>query len=191
MPQRRDSDRYQVFLPALCWSRRHPDFYAVTEGISVEGIALRSAVVPEVGEALTCSIRHIGVVDARIAASEAESFVVRLSISRPQAVHVARTMVALARAQHRSLDPHRVHRRIAPDRKDITVTFDDGRTVPGRLINVSASGAALALERPVGVGTAITIGATAARVVRLFERGVGAVFAVPLDPALVDAGIRL
>lgn len=63
--------------------------------------------------------------------------------------------------------------------------------LPGRLINVSASGAALALDHTLASGARITIGGTTAQVVRIFRDGIGAAFAFPLDPAQVHAGIRL
>ncbi len=71
------------------------------------------------------------------------------------------------------------------------MTLEDGRVLPGRLINVSASGAALALDHTLASGARITIGATAAQVVRIFRDGIGAAFAFPLDPAQVHAEIRL
>ncbi len=175
----------------MCWSPRHPDFYAVTEGISANGIGFRSSVVPEAGEALICSIRSIGTLRIRVAETGPQSFLARLSTSRERAAEVARTMMALAREQHRPSEPGRGHQRITPRRRDIVVTFEDGSTLSGRLINVSASGAAVYLPKPVAVGTVITLGAKAARVMRQFQDGIGAAFLLPLDPAEVEPGLRL
>lgn len=182
---------HTVFLPALCWNPHHPDFYAVTEDISSRGIGFRSSVVPQPGEALTCSIRHIGTLKIRVAETGTNTFVARLSVSRERATEIARTMMTLGREQHQPLEPGRVHRRIEPRHRDILVTFEDGGVLPGRLVNVSASGAAVYLTRPVATGTVITLGSKAARVVRQFDDGIGAAFLLPLDPARVDAGIRL
>lgn len=185
------AESWAIFLPAMCWSPRHPDFYAVTEGISARGIGFRSSVVPEAGEALICSIRYIGTLRIRVAETGPQSFVARLSTSQERAAAVARTMMALAREQHRPSEPGRVHQRITPRRRDIVVTFEDGSTLSGQLINVSASGAAVYLPKPVTVGTVITLGAKAARVMRQFQDGIGAAFLLPLDPAEVEPGIRL
>ena len=184
-------DLHTVILPALCWSRRQPDFYAVTQDVSREGINFRSAVEPAVDEQITCSIRYIGQVDARVVRADDRLFLVRLKASRPRAAEVARTLLALSREQERALLPARMHPRISPDRKDVLVTLEDGRVLPGRLINVSASGAALALDHTLSAGASITIGSTAAQVVRIFRDGIGAAFAFPFDQGQVHAGIRL
>ncbi|GJE63647.1 hypothetical protein LNAOJCKE_0844 [Methylorubrum aminovorans] len=184
-------DLYTVILPALCWSRRQPDFYAVTQDVSREGISFRSAAEPALDEQITCSIRYIGQVDARVVRTDDRLFLVRLKASRQRAAEVARTLLALSREQERTLQPARAHPRISPDRKDVLVTLEDGRVLPGRLINVSASGAALALDHTLSAGASITIGSTAAQVVRIFRDGIGAAFAFPFDPGQVHAGIRL
>ncbi|WHQ68052.1 PilZ domain-containing protein [Methylorubrum extorquens] len=191
MIERPASNLHTVFLPALCWSRRQPDFYAVTQDLSRTGITFRSASDPAVNEPLTCSIRYIGQVEARVVSSGDNQFVVRLMASRQRAAEVARTMLALAREQGRTFESTRAHPRINPARKDVLVTLEDGRVLPGRLINVSSSGAALAIDHTLSRGASITIGDTAAKVVRIFRDGIGATFAFPLDPGQVHAGIRL
>lgn len=191
MTERLASDLHTVILPALCWSRRQPDFYAVTQDVSREGIAFRSAAGPAADEHLTCSIRYIGQVDARVVRTSDKVFVVRLMASRQRVADVARTLVALGREQGRTFEATRAHPRISPTRKDVLVTLADGRVLPGRLINVSASGAALALDHTLPAGASITIGSTAAQVVRIFRDGIGAAFAFPFDQGQVHAGIRL
>lgn len=191
MIDRRASEAHTLFLPALCWGRGQPDFHAVTQDLSRNGITLRSAVAPAVNQLLSCSIRYIGIVEARVTRTEDNLFVVRLVVSPQRATEVAHTMMDLAREQGRPFDAPRIHPRISPTRKDVLVTLEDGSVLPGRLINVSASGAALALAQMLASGTPIVIGTTAARVVRTFRDGIGAAFTFPLDPAQVHAGIRL
>lgn len=185
------ADRHAVILPSLCWNRQHSDFYAVTEDVTSQGIGFRSAVVPQVGDALTCSIRFVGTVETRVTVNGPNSFGVRLSVSRERANEIARTLMTLAREQDRAPEPGRRHRRITPHRRDVQVRLDDGSVLPGRLVNVSASGAAVFLAEPVAVGAAIVLGATAGRVVRVFDEGIGVLFDTALDPERVDAGIRL
>ncbi|MEE7459058.1 pilus assembly protein PilZ [Methylorubrum populi] len=191
MTDRTIPDHHTVILPALCWSRRQPDFHAVTQDISRSGIVFRSAVSPQIDQLLTCSIRYIGLLEARVTGTEENRFTVRVRASRQRSAEIAGTMMALAREQEPSLDTPRVHPRISPTRKDVLVTLVDGRILPGRLINISASGAALSLDYGLANGTPITIGGTAARVVRTFPDGIGAAFTFPLDPAQVHAGIQL
>jgi len=84
MIEKRKGQRYRIILPALCWGRDRSDFYAVTEDISVDGIRLRSATTPELGEELVVSIPQIGSVEALVIRSTPQDFVVTvLGRSRP------------------------------------------------------------------------------------------------------------
>ncbi|WP_342149641.1 PilZ domain-containing protein [Methylorubrum sp. SB2] len=185
------ADRHALILPALCWGRQHADFYAVTEDITAQGIGFRSSVVPEIDARITCSISLIGTVETRVVANGPSTFGVRLSVSRGRAAEIARTMVELARGQEHRIAAVRRHRRITPRRRDVLVTLADGGVVPGRIVNVSASGAAVFLARPMALGTNVTLGSTTGRVVRLFTDCIGVAFDDALDPARLDSGIRL
>lgn len=191
MTEHTSSAHHTVFLPAICWSGRQPDFHAVTQDLSRKGIVFRSAVTPPLDQSLTCSVRYIGLIETRVIGTEENRFTVRVRASRQRAAEIAGTMMALAREQGPSLDTPRTHPRISPARKDVLITLVDGRILPGRLINISASGAAVSIDHRLANGTPITIGTTAARVVRTFPDGIGAAFTFPLDPAQVHAGIRL
>lgn len=180
-----------LILPAYCRSRERAEFHAVTQDIYWSGIASRSAIMPAVGQVLTCSIRYVGLFEARVVGTQDHLFVVHLLTSRRRGGEIARTMLALAHEQERPLEAWRLHARINPVNRDVLVTLEDGRVLPGRLINVSASGAALVIEDTVERGAHIVIGSTAARVVRVFRDGIGAAFVTPLDPVQVHPGIRL
>ncbi len=185
------TDRRALILPALCWGREHSDFYAVTEDITAQGIGFRSAVVPEIDARLTCSIHFVGAVETRVVANGLHNFGVRLTMPREQAAEIARTMMEIARGQDLATPLERRHRRITPRRRDVLVTLEEGGVVPGRILNISASGAAVFLARPVALGASVTLGSTAGRVVRHFTDGIGVLFDAALDPARIDPGIRL
>ncbi|WP_336485934.1 PilZ domain-containing protein [Methylobacterium nigriterrae] len=99
MEARRVAKHHKVILPALCWSRGRADFYAVTADVSSDGIRLRSSTVPQVGEVLTCSIRHIGQVQGRVVRAGDREFVMRVLARRHVTVSVARTLIFLAQQQ--------------------------------------------------------------------------------------------
>ncbi|WP_407524540.1 PilZ domain-containing protein [Methylobacterium oryzisoli] len=191
MSERRATQRHQVILPALCWSRSRPDFYAVTIDLSTEGIRLRSAIVPFVDEDLICSIRHIGTIETKVTRTEDQDFAVRVLNRRLAPRTVAKKLLFLAEQQRPGLEAVRVHPRVAPLRTEVPVTLEDGHLIVGRLLNVSASGAGLLLGVPLRVGATIILGSRPARVMRCFAGGVGAAFHVPLDPHEVTEAIVL
>ena len=191
MIERREALRYKVVLPALCFGEARPEFYAVTDDVSVGGIRFKSATRVRPDETLTCRIRHIGAVEARVIRIEPASFVAKVLTRRPAADHIARGLVMVAKRQ---VDPHapaRVHARIVPRRRDVRVALADGATVTGALLNVSASGAGLIVDPSPEPGAVITLGRTVARVARHFDGGIGVIFLKPFDPAEVTEDIVL
>jgi hypothetical protein len=181
----------KLILPALCWSRHRSDFYAVTTDLSVSGLRFRSSVVPGLGEMLTCSIRYAGTLEALVIHRNKAEFVARVTrADRPLPV-IVRRLLDLAGEQNVDAAPQRVHPRFVPDKPDILVTTSSGVRVPGRLINVSASGAALTVNIPLEPGMRITIGRTPARVARRFEDGIGAAFLEPLSRENVGRHVSL
>lgn len=191
MSERRAGPRYKVILPALCWRRGRADFYAVTEDLSADGIRFRSAVVPHVDEALTCSIRHAGSLEAVVVRTGVESFAVRVLRADHPLGLVVESLVGMALAQNPPTLATRIHPRIVPDVQDVLVTTETGALLAGRVINISASGAALSLEEPVEIGSLITIGRTQAKVARRFENGIGAAFLAPFHEDAVGPHIVL
>lgn len=182
-------------MPALCWGRGRHEFYAVTDVVSPDGIRFRSATQPFVDEELTCNIRHIGAVETRVVSTGERAFVVRVLARRHTVASVARELRLLSEQQEAPV-PVRAHPRVTPLETDVTIELEDGRILPAKLLNVSASGAAFTLDAhtcdaQVAIGACITIGRTAARVARHFEHGIGAVFDTAFAPHAVDRHITL
>lgn len=184
------AQKYKIILPALCWGRGRHDFYAVTDGLSSSGIRFRSATLPLVDEELTCSIRHVGQLHGCVVRSASQAFVVRILANKTVLDQVARQLLHLSAQQDQPVVP-RAHPRITPARTDVTIELTDGRVLPGRLLNVSASGVAFTLDASLEIGNLVMIGRTWARIARHFDNGVGAVFVTPLDPRDVGEQITL
>lgn len=183
--------RNRVILPALCWNPRRRDFYAITTDVSAEGIRFRSSARLAAGEDLTCSIRHVGLVETRIAQAIGQEFVVSVRGGGPALAGLARQFVILSRAQDLRAEPVRVHRRIVPRQKAVMVTLEGGDAVPGHVLNLSASGVALLLDRSLDLGAMIRVGQKMARVMRHFTHGVGAAFVEPFELDAVHEAMTL
>lgn len=186
-----NGQRHHIILPALCWSQRRRDFYAITTDVSAEGIRFRSSSQLAPGEDLTCSIRHIGLLEVRIARAAGQEFLVSVRGGRATLTGLARQFVTLARAQDLHPEPLRVHQRIVPKQKIVQVTLECGRALPGHVLNISASGVALLVEQSLELGATIRVGRKAAKVIRHFTHGVGAAFVEPFEPSTVHETMTL
>lgn len=183
--------RHIVMLPALCWNQRRRDFYAVTADVSTEGIRFRSSSLLAPGEDLTCSIRHIGTLEARIARVAGQEFIACVRGGRAILNDLARQFVTLARAQDLQPEPIRAHRRIVPKQKIVQVTTASGEAFQGHVLNVSASGVALLVDHELEIGAMIRVGRKTATVMRHFTHGVGAAFSEPFAPSAVHEAMSL
>jgi hypothetical protein len=186
----RDGQRTQpVVIPAFCRIRDVVDFYAVTADISMQGVRLRSARIPRLGEVLECRIRNVEPFEGRVVDVSTMDFTVR--VGGPAPGTIARQLLQAARLQAASDAPVRTHRRIVPDASEVVVILPDARTIDARILNVSASGVAIGTTEPVAVDALIVVGSTHAQVMRVFDDGFGAAFLRPFDPGAIDGDLIL
>lgn len=190
-PERRTVPRYRVILPALCTQAGLADFYAVTDDVSVGGIRFKSAARVRVEEALTCHIRHIGTLETRVIRAGPREFVARIMTRRPAADELALKLIRMSQKQHGACDQIRACARITPQQTDTLVALADGSKIPARILNLSASGAGVLIDRLPPVDQVVTVGKTRARVVRHFDGGCGVAFVTPFAPAAVDERLVL
>lgn len=191
MIERRALPRIKLVLPALCWSQYRPDFYAVTDDINGFGIRFKSSLVPDLGESLTCSIRYAGSLETKVVRVGKQRFAVRVLRAEYPLKLVAQNLLSLAQEQNPGAMAERTAPRLVPNNRDVVVTTPLGEMIPGRIINISASGAAVALDAPIEVGTLIMIGSTQAKVARSFDDGIGAAFLSPLPNGDVSPDVVL
>ena len=90
-------------------------------------------------------------------------FVVRLIGKDPAPGKVARRLIGLSREQAKVFEAVRIGRRIVPRRTAVQVTLADGTGIDATIVNLSASGIALALDAPLAVGQEIVVGFLAER----------------------------
>lgn len=186
---RADPQVQPVAIPAYCRVVGQEGFYAVTADLSVHGVRLRAARIPRRGETMECRIRHVEPFEGTVIRTSDADFVLKVGGRSPGAV--ARQLLGAARTQLGTDEPVRQHRRIVPAERAVGVSFQEGGTVSGEIVDISASGIAVRVGRRPGIGTIVVLGATPAQVVRHFEGGFGAAFLRPFDPGEVHVDLIL
>jgi hypothetical protein len=83
------------------------------------------------------------------------------------------------------------HVRLVPRELSTQLSLEGGATYPARLIDVSMSGASLAVCGPIPVQAEVTVGRTKARVVRHHARGVAVEFLQFLSPRIFNEDLIL
>ncbi len=156
------------------------DYPCLSVDVSLGGVALLAPVKGPVGDRVVLHLEQIGTLEGRIVRHTMTGFALELRLSARRRERLKAQLAWLENRHSLGLPERRRHRRIVPLHTAVMVHFEDGRRLATRLVDVSRSGAAILLDEKPPVGASLTLGATAGRVVRHFEDGVGVEFAVPL-----------
>lgn len=138
--------------------------------------------VGEIGDRVVAYIDHIGRVEGTIARITDIGFAMVLTSTPHKQEKLAAQLTWLANKHELDLPEDRRHERIAPKQPTTILSLQDGRQYRCRIIDLSLSGAAIAIEVRPMIGTPVTLGNMRGQVVRHFEDGIAIEFAVVQRP---------
>lgn len=155
--------------------------------MSPGGAALVTPVAGQLGERVVVYVDQIGRVEGQISRVYDGGFAIAIVASERKREKLADQLTWLAnRDQFGSLEDRR-HERMIPARPESHIILPDGRVYECTVIDMSISGAAVAINVRPALGTQVTLGRMRARVVRHLEHGVALEFIDTLDTrALAD-----
>ncbi len=183
-PQAVDKRRHQRVRVAVLGRYMLPsrqEFPCQTIDMSPGGVALTAPVRGALKERVICYIDQIGRIEGSVSRIFDTGFALSLSVPLLKREKLADQLTWLGNRHALGMPEDRRHERVAPRNPRSTLGLSDGRSYPVRLIDVSVSGAAFTAEVHPPVGTPVTLGTTAAHVVRGFSGGVAVEFARPFS----------
>ena len=167
------------------------EFPCQTLDISPGGVLLLAPVRGAIGERVVVYLEHLGRVEGEVARHLPNGFAVRISAAFRKRDKLASQLTWLANRQALGLPEDRRHERITPRSPIVVIRPEGGREVEARLIDISMSGAAIAMENRPPIGTSVTVGNTPAKVVRHFQGGAAVEFRLTISPDRFDESIVL
>ena len=186
---RRFFPRFRVALRGICSVNRGPDIHCTSFDLSIANIGLLTIAKPNVGDTIIASFREFGMAKGRVGRLFEGGVVVSLDNVNPYRSRLSQYLVWLARGADRDVGQDRVHDRIVPLNRILTLTRADGRTSIGRVENVSRTGIAFTCLARVDVGEAVRVGRHSATIFRVFDDGAAAQFDSVLDMENFDVMI--
>lgn len=162
-----------------------------TVDFSPGGLSLVAPVRGAIGERIVCYFEHIGRVEGEVVRHTAPGFAMVINATPRKRDKLASQLTWLANRHELGLPEDRTHERIVPVQKTVTLQLDEGITLKARLIDVSLSGAGIALDVRPAIGLGLTIGSTPARVVRHFKDGIAVQFNRTISADRFDENIIL
>lgn len=189
--ERRRHQRVAVSLLGRYMLENRQEFPCQTIDMSPGGVALFAPVAGHLGERVIAYLDQVGRVEGRIARHFENGFALVMNLPLMKREKIANQLTWLANRSALGLPEDRRHERIPPRHNRSTLRLSDGTEYAARLIDVSMSGAALKADISPPVGSAVVIGQTAARVVRVFEGGVAVEFSRMIPAEEFNENIRL
>lgn len=191
LSDQRRHQRVKVALLGRYMLTDRREFPCQTVDMSPGGVRLTCVESGQVDERVVLYLEQIGRLEGVIARLLPDGFAVRLNSTLRKREKIASQLTWLANHKTLGLPEGRTHERLKPTVPAVTLRLDTGREIPGLLIDVSMSGAAVACSLVPALGSSIVVGRTPGRVVRHFEGGIGVSFLLPISADLFHEGVRL
>lgn len=189
--ERRRHQRVKVNLLGRYMLADRRDFPCQVVDMSPGGMALITPVVGAPGERVIAYVDHLGRLEGKIACLIDNGFAMTISATSRKRDKLAAQLTWLANRQILNLPEDRRHGRFTPRNTMARLILPNGTNVTCRVIDLSASGTAVAIApelRP-DVGAAITIGKTTGRVVRHIDDGFAIEFTRLQHPDSVETNV--
>ncbi|HLL28614.1 MAG TPA: PilZ domain-containing protein [Xanthobacteraceae bacterium] len=169
--ERRKHQRVKVALTGRYMLQNRQEYSCQTLNMSPGGVALIAEKLPQVGELVVAYIDHLGRLEGRCVRHISNGFAMTVAGTIRRRDKLASQLTWFANRNALGLPEDRRHERFALRDPRSTLTLPTGVTIPCRVMDVSLSGAAVATEIAVPIGTPVTLGRTKGRVVRQLEGG--------------------
>lgn len=152
-----------------------------TIDMSPGGVCVHAPVKGEVGDRIVIYLDQVGRVEGVISRLIDTGFALAMTVPALKREKLADQLTWLTNRQSLGMREDRRHERIEPVHKRSTLHVGK-REIPVKLIDISLSGAAMNCDFKAAIGTPVVIGATPAKIVRVFEGGVAVEFEREFDP---------
>jgi hypothetical protein len=189
--ERRRHQRVKVNLLGRYMLADYREFPCQVIDMSPGGMAVVAPVAGEPGERVIAYVDHLGRLEGKIARNIEKGFAISISATSRKRDKLAAQLTWLANRQILNLPEDRRHGRFTPRNTMARLILQNGTNVACRVIDLSASGAAVAIAPDLlpPVGAAVTIGKTAGRVVRHIENGFAIEFQRLQHPDFIEENV--
>lgn len=175
---RRRNQRVNVNLLGRFMLEDRREYPCQTQNMSPGSVALTTPIAGRVGERVVAYIDHIGRVEGQIVRVYDGGFAMTVNATLRKKDKLAAKLTWLANRHELNLPEDRRHDRVSAEITSVVVSLPDGREYRARVIDLSMSGAHVALEVRPPIGSPVMVGKLRASVVRHSDEGVAIEFAI-------------
>jgi hypothetical protein len=189
--ERRRHQRVKVNLLGRYMLADYREFPCQVVDMSPGGMAVVAPVAGVPGERVIAYVDHLGRLEGKIARLLDNGFAMSIAATTRKRDKLAAQLTWLANRQILNLPEDRRHGRFVPRNTSARLILQNGTNITCRVIDLSASGAAIAIAPDLlpPVGSPITIGKTPGRVVRHIENGFAIEFQRLQHPDFIEDNV--
>jgi c-di-GMP-binding flagellar brake protein YcgR len=185
-PERRRFQRVKINVLGRFMLPNRTEYPCQVVDMSPGGAALMAPVSGSIGERVVAYIDHVGRIEGEVTRLFDGGFAMTVNATARKRDKLASQLTWLANRGNLNLPEDRRHERITPRQPFSNLVLPDGREQRCKIIDVSLSGAALAVDVRPAVGSPITLGRMRARVVRHFDDGIAVEFAMVQSEDMIN-----
>lgn len=175
--ERRRYRRVDLALKARVLKANGEEEPCLVVNVSAGGALLKAVNPPQAGEKVVVYIDNMGRYEGHVIRSAKHHFAVDYRGRRAKTKRAADNLTYALNTPHMRLD-RRVNPRIRSDEPTV-LTLENGETISCEILDISLTGASIAVDPKPPLGAHVAVGRMAAKVVRRHEKGVGVVFTGP------------
>jgi hypothetical protein len=187
--ERRRFQRVRVNLLGRYMLADRREFPCQVINMSPGGMALIAPVSGQPGERVIAYVDHVGRLEGVIARQFENGFAMTISATTRKRDKLAAQLTWLANRHILNLPEDRRHGRIIPRNPAGRLILANGVNIAVRVVDISQSGAALSTKERPEIGSPVTIGKTAGRVVRHLEDGIAIEFTRLQHPDFLEENV--
>jgi hypothetical protein len=169
--ERRRFQRVRVNLLGRYMLTDRREYPCQVTNMSPGGMALVAPVTGAIGERVIAYVDHVGRLEGIVARHFQNGFAMTIAATSRKRDKLAAQLTWLANRHILGLPEDRRHGRVAPKNPAARLILPNGTNIAVRVIDISASGCAVATDQRPEMGALVTIGKTPGRVVRHIEEG--------------------
>ena len=175
-PDRRRHKRVELHVLGRFMRADKAEYPCKLIDVSVGGAALLSPQPVALGEHVIAYFDEIGRIDGPVVRLIDGGFAMQIQATQHRREKMAAQLTWMINRKVLSIPEARRHDRIVPKQMDSMLLFSDGRQMEVRMLDVSISGASIAIDPLPPLGTEVTLGRLRARVARHHDQGVALQF---------------
>lgn len=186
VPDRRRFKRVSLRLLGRFMRADTREYPCQLVNMSPGDMAILSPIAAELGERIVVYVDHVGRIEGEVVRIFKGGFALMIHAGAYKREKLANQLTWLINREHFDSAEERTHERVVPKKALAKLVFANGDAQDCRVLDVSLSGASVAINPKPEIGTEVVLGLMRGQVVRHHDQGIGIRFSEIQNPDALE-----